>query len=615
MASVVEHAQRFVLDQPVPGALVVLCAVAAAGLALGNIKVRGVGLSVAGVLFAGLATSAIGIRLDRELLHFLREFGLILFVYAIGLQVGPGIAAALKRGGLRLNALAVGIVLSGALLAYLIALATGMNPAAAAGLLAGATTNTPSLAAAQQALHTLTPPTVPDPTAATALVDARAGSAYAIAYPFGILGCILALLLVRPLTSRLGDSGRRQASSPLASLHDAQPPEWRNLEVRNASLVGLPLSSVPGLDDLGRGSSGLVISRMMHRVPAPPTPPAPSIPRKDDAPEATQPAPRPSLLPHPRPPNEPFVPTGDEILRTGDVLLAVGQRPQLDRLTLIVGGVSDVDLHQTTGDAGQRLVARRVVVTRRRVVGRTLADLDLTRAVGATVTRVSRAGVEFTPRPDHTFAYADSVLAVGTEDALARLVKLFGDAPARLNHPFLVPYFLGIALGVGLGVIPIALPGLPGAVKLGLAGGPLLVAILVSNLARIGPLIWYVPLSANFMMREFGIVLFLACVGLMSGDAFLAALRSGEGLRWLALGAVITILPLILGALVATRILGLPAAQANGVLAGSMTDPPALALATQLAGNDSPAAAYATVYPISMLLRIVCAQVLVMLLL
>jgi putative transport protein len=574
----------FISEQPIGGTLLVLCSVAALGLALGQIKIKGIGLGVAGVLFTGIALSGLGTRVDPELLHFLREFGLILFVYAIGLHVGPGILGAMRRRGLNLNILAAGIVISGAILAYVIAKVFGLSPNVAAGLLAGSTTNTPSLAAAQQVLATAA--STPGTEGLHAL-DGTAGSAYAIAYPLGIIGCIGALILVRALLPKLTGAlalARDNADAP------AQAPEWRNLQVTNAGLVGLPLGELPYLKE-----SGLVVSRMLH-------PPAQAAHVPDVLNDAGK---LPVNLD-----NEPFVPTPEEPVRLGDVLMVVGPKQKLDAMEHIVGARATVDLHQAPG----RVVARRVVVTRRKVVGKSLEELALPRTTGATITRISRAGVEFTPREDHTFAYADSVLAVGTEEAIKRLVDLVGDVPARLNQPFLVPYFLGIALGVVLGTIAFPVPGLPGAVKLGLAGGPLLVAIVVSNLARLGPLIWYVPLSANVMMREFGIVLFLACVGLLSGDSFVRAIASGQGLGWIVLGALITILPLAVGAVIATRVMGLSGAQATGVLAGSMTDPPAMAFATQMAKSDAPATAYATVYPLSMVLRIVCAQVLVLLL-
>lgn len=574
----------FISEQPVGGTLLVLCSVAALGLALGQLKIKGIGLGVAGVLFAGIAVSALGVRIDHELLHFLREFGLILFVYAIGLHVGPGILGAMRRRGLNLNLLAAGIVIGGAVLAYVLARAFNLTPNVAAGLLAGSTTNTPSLAAAQEVLTTVATQRGGDGLDA---LDGSAGSAYAIAYPMGIMGCIGALILARALLPKLTGALAHERDSADAP---APKPDWRNLQVTNAGLVGLAIRDLPYLKE-----SGLVVSRMLHPGATPPHVP--------DALGTGNPLPT-NLD------NEPFVPTPEEPIRLGDVLLVVGPREKLDTMEHIVGARATIDLHQAPG----RVVARRVVVTRRAVVGKSLEELALPRTTGTTITRISRAGVEFTPREDHTFAYADSVLAVGTEDAIKRLVDLVGDVPARLNQPFLVPYFLGIALGVMLGTIAFPIPGLPGAVKLGLAGGPLLVAIVVSNLARLGPLIWYVPLSANVMMREFGIVIFLACVGLLSGETFVRAMMSGQGLNWIALGAIITIVPLAVGAVVATRVMGLSGAQATGVLAGSMTDPPAMAFATQMARNDAPATAYATVYPLSMLLRIVCAQVLVLML-
>jgi putative transport protein len=548
-------------DGSVAGVLVGLSAVIVVGLALGSVRIRGIGLGVAGVLFAGLAAGRLGLKPDPNLLQFVREFGLILFVYTIGLQVGPGFLASLRRSGLRLNLLACGVVLTGTLLAVGAVKWLGVTTPAGVGLLAGATTNTPSLAAAEEALRQRSASAEAGAAAAELI-----GAGYAIAYPLGIVGIIGVLLASRMLPVL---RPRESAAAGPAAESVEHRITFINLEVTNANLRGLPLRRLPLTTE-----AGVVVSRMLHK----------------------------STL---------RVPTGDEPLELGDVLLAVGEEESLQALRMLVGQESPLNLR----DYPSEISSRRLVVTRAEVAGRTLAELQLRERLGVTATRLSRAGVEFTASPHTTLNLADTVLVVGPEDSIRRAAALLGDTPRRLDHPMLVPVFVGIALGVLAGSLPLALPGLPGTVKLGLAGGPLVVAIVLSSLGRVGPLVWYMPLSANFMLREMGIVLFLACVGIKSGHTFFASLAGGEGLRWLAIGAGITVIPLVLAALVGALIMRLPGPTLCGVLAGSMTDPPALALANTLAGSDAPSVAYATVYPLTMLMRVVCAQALVILLL
>jgi putative transport protein len=252
-----------------------------------------------------------------------------------------------------------------------------------------------------------------------------------------------------------------------------------------------------------------------------------------------------------------------------------------------------------------------VVVTRKEVLGKTVEELNLD-SRGVALTRISRAEIEFTPTAGFTFQFADTVLLVGEDEKIAQAAKELGNSPKSLDHPQIVPIFVGIALGVLFGSIPIALPGVPAPVKLGLAGGPLIIAIILSRLGRIGPLIYYMPLSANFMLRELGITLFLACVGLKAGDQFINTLTNGDGLQWMGLAAMITLIPILLVGLFARAIYKLNYTSICGVLAGSMTDPPALAFANVMAGSDAPSVSYATVYPLTMLLRVFVAQMLVL---
>lgn len=529
----------------------------AAGSALGKIRIFGVSLGVAGVLFVGLFLGYLKLSIDHHVLEFVREFGLIVFVYTLGLQIGPGFFGSLRSRGLVLNGFAAAIVLGGVALTVL-GIATGrVSMPAGVGLLSGATTNTPSLAAAQQALKQLGEPDT------AAVVQ---GLAYAVTYPFGIVGIILTMVLVRVVF-------RIPVADEVAAAESAQQPSTpapgtRNFEVRNVNLVGRPLGRVPGL-----AGSGVVVSRVSRGgVVAVARPEAP--------------------------------------LQLGDILHAVGPEDGLDELRVVVGADAGVDLKTVNGP----VTNRRLIVTRSAAFGRELAELAVFAEHNVVVTRVTRGGIEFTPRPGLRLQFGDVLMVVGEAARIAAVAAVVGNSNRALNSPQPIPFFLGIALGVIVGSIPLAVPGLPAAVKLGLAGGPLVVAILLSRVANTGPLVWYLPTNANHMLREVGITLFLAAVGLKSGASFVEVLRGGNGLQWMLYGAVVTAVPLVAVGLLARAWKKLNYAELCGVLAGSMTDPPALAFAQQSLGSDAPAVSYATVYPLVMLLRVFSAQLVVFLL-
>jgi putative transport protein len=523
------------------------------------VRVRGIGLGLAGVLFVGIAFAHFGVQVAERTREFVRELGLVLFVYSIGLQVGPGFLASLRRHGLRLNLLAAGVVALGVLTTLGLRLGFAIDAPVLVGLLAGATTNTPSLAAAQQALQEA----LRDP-AARAAAAKLPGLGYAVAYPFGVLGVILAMVTVR-LAFRI--SLRKEAEELARSQAAEVPPLARaNLEVTNPNLTGMPLAKVPAL-----AGTGIVVSRIWQdgrlQVPRPETP-----------------------------------------LGQGDVLLAVGTREELDALRIVVGRESGLDLRALPS----AITAKRLIVTRAAASGHTLAALDFVRRFSVQITRVSRAELEMPATPGFELQYGDTVLAVGEPADIQKVAAELGDSPKSLNYPHLVPMFLGIVLGIVAGSVPFSLPGVPAPVRLGLAGGPLLVAIALSRIGRIGPLVWYMPISANYVLRETGIVLFLAAIGLGAGDVFVATVIHGDGLWWMAGGAAITLLPLLIGAAVARLALRLDYLTLCGVLAGSMTDPPALSFANAVSGSEAPSVAYATVYPMTMILRVLCAQLLVM---
>ncbi len=538
---------------------VVLLGVAGAlGLSLGKVRIAGVSLGVGGVLFAGLLLGHFKLTFDHHVLEFVREFGLILFVYTLGLQIGPGFFGSLRSRGLVLNSLACGVVLLGALIAAGCIGFGLLSAPAGVGLLSGATTNTPSLAAAQQALKQM---------GAGDDATALQGMAYAVAYPFGIIGTILAMLLVRRVY-RI-DVPAEIAAAEAARSASSPKPASRNFEVRNANLEGRTLSRVPGL-----AGSGVVISRFS----------------REGRVEVARP---------------------NTVLRLGDILHAVGPEQGLEELRVVVGAEAGVDLKSVPGP----VINRRLIVTKSDVLGQPLAELEILTESSVVITRVTRNGLEFTPTPNFRLQFGDILMVVGESHSVDAVAGVVGNSPKALESPQPIPFFIGIALGVVVGSIPLALPGLPAAGKLGLAGGPLVVAILLSRLANTGPVVWYMPPTANHMLREIGITLFLAAVGLKSGERFVEVLLSGEGWRWLALGALVTAVPLLLIGLLARGWRKLNYAEICGLLAGSMTDPPALAFSQQVTNSDAPAVAYATVYPLVMLLRVFTAQLVVFLLL
>lgn len=548
-----------ILKDSTAHAVLILALVISAGILAGKIRIRGVSFGIAGVLFAGILSAHLGLGIDAGTADFVKDFGLILFVYSIGLQVGPGFFASLQRQGLAVNLLAAAVVLLGVGLAVVLRRLFSLPAGALVGLLAGAVTNTPSLGAAQQALA--------DVAGGSIAAARQAGLAYAVAYPFGVIGVILAMIMIRRVFRvSLGDE-RAACEQAQAGMFPA--PESVSLEVANPQLDGQPLSALAGVIQ-----AEFVISRILRG-------------------------------------REVFTPVQDTPLRRGDVLLAVGSRTVLDRLRLLVGKESAVDLKTVAGP----LVSRHIVVSRKPVIGRTLAQLGLRRRYGVNITRIQRAGVEFVPSPAVRLQFGDRLTVVGGQDVVGQLAAELGNSPRQLDIPEILPIFLGMLAGVMLGSLPLPIPGLPMPLKLGLAGGPLLAAILIGRFGNIGRFSSYVPRGASLMLREVGIVLFLACVGLRAGAGFVPALAGGSGLAWLGCGALITLLPLALVAAFARLVLKANYVELCGLLAGSMTDPPALAFANAHTGSDAPSVTYATVYPLVTLLRILSAQVLVLFLL
>lgn len=546
--------------QPVAHAIGVIACVCVAGMVLGSVKFRGIGLGTAGVLFAGIAVGHFGAQVDHATLDFLKEFGLILFVFTIGLQLGPGFIAALRQQGLRLNVFAAGTVLLGALAAPLVGLLAGFDPAAILGIFSGASTNTPSLGAATQTLAT------------TAGISADRMSlpalAYAVTYPTAIAGIIGTLVMIKRVF-RI-DPAKEAAEFSAQHRRQIEPLERRTLELTNLNLAGLTVGAIPG-----RLETKVTLSRIRHFGDT-----------------------------------EVRVATDATVLQPHDLLVVVGARTGLEQFERIVGKRSDEDLVATAGHVS----FKRVVVTNRDVLGKTVNELSLDQRFGVVISRVTRADIEMTAVPGLRLQFGDMLQVVGDEADIAKAAALLGNSLKELNETHFIPLFIGIALGIALGSMPILFPGLPQPVRLGLAGGPLIVALLLGRIGRVGRIVWHMPVNTNLAFREFGIALFFAAVGLEAGADFFATVFSAVGLQWLLAGLVVTLVPIALAATLARKMCNMNFIDISGLLAGSMTDPPALAFASNIAGSDAPTVAYATVYPLTTLLRILSAQVLAIIL-
>lgn len=539
---------------PTAHAIAILSLVCVVGMSLGSIQVRGIKLGTAGVLFAAIVAGHFGEAVDHHILEFVKEFGLILFVFCIGLQIGPGFFASLRRTGVRMNALALAIVALGALLVVGLGWLLGFDEAAVLGMFSGATTNTPSLGAAQQTLASF-----PDVSAQRAALPALA---YAVTYPLGIVGIIGTLLALKTV---FRVDVAREVEEQRATEHSAVDPlERRTLVVENRNLAGVPIGQVPGLIE-----SAVVVSRIRRQGQV-----------------------------------DILTATRETQLQVGDCLLAVGSAHGIDQFERVVGSSSPDNLISADGP----VTNRRVVVTNTDVLGKSVEELKLELLHGVVVTRVTRGDVEVTAVPALKLQFGDVVRVVGPAEAINRTATLLGDSVHALNETHFVPLFAGICLGIFLGMMPIAFPGLPQPLRLGLAGGPLVMAILLGRIGCIGRLVWHMPRSANLAFREFGVALFFAGVGLMAGPTFFAAAFSTTGILWLVAGIFVTIVPLAVVGIFARTKLGMNFVELSGLLAGSMTDPPALAFANSLCESESPAVAYATVYPLTMLLRIMTAQ-------
>ncbi len=540
--------------------ILILSVVIAAGIQLGKVKIFGVSLGVTVVLFVGILLGHFGFQVNEEILHFFKEFGLILFVFSVGMQVGPGFFSSFKKGGISLNLLACGIVLLGATITIIIHFVTGIPISTMVGVMSGAVTNTPGLGAAQQAYADLFGNT--DPTIALG---------YAVAYPLGVVGIILSMLFVRYVFRiNLKKESDQIIEEEEKQTHGATP---ISLVVKNPAVFNKRIVDLSSLLE----HREFVISRIWY-----------SENQKIE------------------------IATGDSVLHENDKIFVITTDRDAETIKTFIGLEIQMDRKQWI-PADSQFVSRRIVITKPELNGKRLGDLQLRKLHGINITRINRSGVDLVATHRLNLQVGDRLTVVGSEPAVAKVEEILGNSMKRLNEPNLITIFFGIALGILLGSIPIAFPGIPQPVKLGLAGGPLIVAILISRFGYHYKLITYTTQSANLMLREVGIALFLACVGLSAGDGFVDTIINKGGFAWIGYGFIITAVPLLIIGCIGRYFFKINYFTLMGLIAGSTTDPPALAYANTTAGNDSPAVGYATVYPITMFLRVLTAQLMILL--
>ena len=539
----------------------ILALVAVVGLFIGNVKFRGVGLGIGGVLFGGIIVghfvSQAGMTLSSDMLHVIQEFGLILFVYTIGIQVGPGFFASLRVSGLRLNLFAVLIVIIGGLVTAILHKLFDIPLPVVLGIFSGAVTNTPALGAGQQILRDLGTP--------MAMVD-QMGMSYAMAYPFGICGILFTMWMLRVIfrvnvetEAQQHESTRTNGGALIRTI---------NIRVENPNLHNLAIKDVPILN-----GDKVICSRLKRE-------------------ETLK------------------VPSPETVIQLGDLLHLVGQPADLHNEQVVIGQ----EVATSLSTKGTDLRVERVVVTNENVLGKRIRDLHFKERYDVVISRLNRAGVELVASSDISLQFGDILNLVGRPSAIDAVANVLGNAQQKLQQVQMLPVFIGIGLGVLLGSIPVFVPGFPAALKLGLAGGPLIMALILGRIGSIGKLYWFMPPSANLALRELGIVLFLSVVGLKSGGDFIHTLVDGEGLSWIGYGALITAVPLITVGILARMLAKMNYLTMCGMLAGSMTDPPALAFANNLHPTSGAAAlSYATVYPLVMFLRIITPQLLAVL--
>lgn len=521
------------------------------GLAIGNFKVKGFTLGVTWILFVGIFVGNF-YQIDPHILHFVKEFGLILFVYSIGMQVGPSFFSTFRSGGINLNLMAVGLVFLNVMAAYVIYCITGEDLKNMVGILSGAVTNTPGLGAAQQAYSD-----------ATGNANDFLAAGYAIAYPMGVVGIIIILAVVNLLWGK--------EASAQAEEHDKSSVEIYTVQITNKAIDGMTLGKLK--QTIGKN---FVVTRL-HKAAV----------------------------------DEVKVPNDDTVLSFNDKMYVISNQNDSEAVKVCVGTRLEMDMALWDKLDGGQLVSKRLVVTKSEMNGKTFAQLKIQEIFGVNISRVIRTGIDLVPSPTLQLQVGDSVIAVGDETSVNKLGLFVGNSNTQLDHPHLIQVFLGITLGVLLGSIPFDIPGIPQPVKLGLAGGPLIVSILIAKFGIKFNLVTYTRFSAKKMLQEIGIMLFLAAVGLGAGKSFVSTFQE-VGLSWFFYGIIITMVPMIIILLIGRFVLKLSAAQLMGFASGSTTNPPALAFSNTADATGKASLSYATVYPLTMFLRVMSAQFLVL---
>ena len=550
--------QEAFLEPTMVQAVIIISLVSALGLYLGRIKIFGISLGITFVFFAGILAGHLGIVVNKDMLYFAQSFGLILFVYALGLQVGPGFFSSLKKGGVAMNMMGLGVILLGLVMTVGLHWTTGISLSNMVGLLCGAVTNTPALGAAQQALLQI------DPTNTKGVTDMAL--ACAVAYPLGVVGVILAIIILKALFTdkkQKDQKEQRDMTTYVAEFH-----------VSNPAIYEKSIKDVMKLTD-----KHFVISRVWRN-------------------------------------GKVSIPTSDTLLHEHDHLLIISVKSDVENIKVLFGEQENVDWNKADIDwnaIDSQLISRRIAVTRNRVNGVKLGSLRLRNLYGINITRVNRAGIDLLASPDLRLQIGDRLTIVGEANSVNTVGKILGDEIKRLNNPNLLAVFIGISLGMLLGALPITLPGMSTPVKLGIAGGPIIVGILMGAFGPRFHLTTYTTMSANLMLRQLGIIIYLAGLGIDSGAHFFETVFRTEGLLWIGLGFLLTIVPVLIVGFIASQFFKLDYAHNVGMLCGSMANPMALNYANTTVDGDEPSVSYATVYPLSMFIRVISAQLVLML--
>ena len=550
--------QEAFLEPTMVQAVIIISLVSALGLYLGRIKIFGISLGITFVFFAGILAGHLGIVVNKDMLYFAQSFGLILFVYALGLQVGPGFFSSLKKGGVAMNMMGLGVILLGLIMTVGLHWVTGVSLSNMVGLLCGAVTNTPALGAAQQALLQI------DPTNTKGVTDMAL--ACAVAYPLGVVGVILAIIILRALFADKKQKDlkeQRDTTTYVAEFH-----------VSNPAIYEKSIKDVMKLTD-----KHFVISRVWRN-------------------------------------GKVSIPTSDTLLHEHDHLLIISVKSDVENIKVLFGEQENVDWNKADIDWNaiySQLISRRIAVTRNRVNGVKLGSLRLRNLYGINITRVNRAGIDLLASPDLRLQIGDRLTIVGEANSVNTVGKILGDEIKRLNNPNLLAVFIGISLGMLLGALPITLPGMSTPVKLGIAGGPIIVGILMGAFGPRFHLTTYTTMSANLMLRQLGIIIYLAGLGIDSGVHFFETVFRAEGLLWIGLGFLLTIVPVLIVGFISSQFFKLDYAHNVGMLCGSMANPMALSYANTTVDGDEPSVSYATVYPLSMFIRVISAQLVLML--